>query len=72
MNGATLHFEKGGKYIYEVEGVKAEGTFEIEDGKLITRIGSASDTDNFKKLNNEELEIINLDKQYTLLKRKKD
>jgi hypothetical protein len=53
------------------EDSKMEGTYEIEKGRLVTKIGDASDTDTIKKLTADEVELQNDNKETTQLKKKK-
>lgn len=70
--GGTITFEKGGKFTLVLkEDSKMEGTFEIEKGRLVTKIGDASDTDTIKKLTADEVELQNDNKETTQLKKKK-
>ncbi|QVL30909.1 hypothetical protein KIH39_18920 [Telmatocola sphagniphila] len=72
LEGGTITFEKGGKFTLVLkEDSKMEGTFEIEKGRLVTKIGDASDTDTIKKLTADEVELQNDNKETTQLKKKK-
>jgi uncharacterized protein (TIGR03066 family) len=70
--GATITFEKEGKFIAKVGEMTHEGTYKIdENGKLITTIGDASDSDTIKKLTADVMELENKDGKATNLKKKK-
>ena len=70
--GATITFEKDGKFNINLNGMDIEGTYKIDEkGKLVTSIGDNSDTDTFKKLTADDMELENNDHKVTILKRKK-
>ena len=73
--GATLTFTKDGKFTIAIKvddkEMKVEGTYKIENGKLVTESGGMSDTDTIKKLTDDALELENKEKKTTVLKKKK-
>jgi uncharacterized protein (TIGR03066 family) len=74
--GATITFTKDGKFtlVLKVNGeeMTIEGTYTIEDGKLVTKsAGNDGDTDTIKKLTADAMELENKDKKVTVLKKKK-
>src|SRR5437870_4531610 len=73
--GAIITFTKDGKFTLAIkvdgEEKKVEGTYKLENGKLVTETAGMSDTDTIKKLTDDAMELENNDKKITVLKKKK-
>ena len=70
--GGVITFEKDGNFTFAKGENEAKGTYKIdENGKLITSVGDASDSDTIKKLTSDVMELENKDGKATSLKRKK-
>ena len=70
--GMTITFQKEGKFTAEKDGTQSEGTYKIdENGKLVTTVGEASDSDTIEKLTADSMELKNKDGKATSLKKKK-
>lgn len=71
LTGAMITFAKDGKLTIALgEDQKIEGTWKLEKGKLITEVGTNSDSDEIKKLTADAMELENPDKKIVVMKKK--